>query len=191
MPPRRERQHTEGVEGPAEPAVAQPQEEDTVAQRLERRRAELLQKRQLESIQEIEQELAGGPRASSVAVTGEESPVASFVSHKRAASAELSHSTKRALAPPTYKGTSLRELRDFLLGCEVYFDAIEEQSTRRRIAVAASYIREEALRQWSRIGQKPTTWPAFEATLRDMIQDPANRMSVATLKLKEAKQGGD
>jgi hypothetical protein len=24
MPPRRERQHTEGVEGPAEPAVAQP-----------------------------------------------------------------------------------------------------------------------------------------------------------------------
>jgi hypothetical protein len=169
MPPRRERQHTEGVDGPAEPAVAQPQEEDTVAQRLERRRAELLQKRQLESIQEIEQELAGGSRASSVAVTGEESPVASFISHKRAASAELSHSTKRALAPPTYKGTSLRELRDFLLGCEGYFDAIEEQSTRRRIAVAVSYIREEALRQWSRIGQKPTTWPAFEATLRDII----------------------
>jgi hypothetical protein len=61
--------------------VAQPQEEDTVAQRLERRRAELLQKRQLESIQEIEQELAGGPRALSVAVTGEDS-AASLVSHK-------------------------------------------------------------------------------------------------------------
>jgi hypothetical protein len=41
IPPRRERQHTEGIDGPAEPAVAQPQEEDTVAQRLERRRAEL------------------------------------------------------------------------------------------------------------------------------------------------------
>jgi hypothetical protein len=50
MPPRRERQHTKGVEGSAEPAVAQPQEKDTIAQRLERRRAELLQKRQLESI---------------------------------------------------------------------------------------------------------------------------------------------
>jgi hypothetical protein len=103
-----------------------------------------------------------------VAVTGEESST-SLASHKRAASTELSHAAKRALAPPIYKGTSLRELRDFLLGCEVYFDAIEEQSTRRRIAVAVSYIREEALRQWSRIGQKPTTWPTFKATLRDMI----------------------
>jgi hypothetical protein len=37
MPPRRERQPTEGVKGPAEPVMAQPQEEDTVAQRLERR----------------------------------------------------------------------------------------------------------------------------------------------------------
>jgi hypothetical protein len=189
MPPRRERQHTEGVEGPAEPTVAQPQEEVTVAQRLERRRAELLQKRQLESIQEIEQELAGGPRASSVAVTGEESSDVSLVSRKRAASTELSYSAKRALAPPIYKGLSLRELRDFLLGCDVYFNAIEEHVIRRRIAVAASYIRDDALRQWSRLMVKPTTWPAFELALRDMIQDPANRMSSATLKLKEAKQG--
>jgi hypothetical protein len=80
-----------------------------------------------------------------VAVTGEES-AASLVSHKRAASTELSHSTKRALAPPIHKGTSLRELHDFVLGCEVYFNAIKEQLTRRQIAVAVSYIREEALR---------------------------------------------
>jgi hypothetical protein len=80
-----------------------------------------------------------------VAVTGEDS-AASLVSHKRAASAELSHSTKRALAPPIYKGMSLRELRDFLLSCEVYFDAIEEQLTRRRITVAVLYIRDKALR---------------------------------------------
>jgi hypothetical protein len=52
MPPCRERQHTEGVEGPAEPAVAQPQEEDTVAQRLECRRAELLKDGQLDHLQE-------------------------------------------------------------------------------------------------------------------------------------------
>jgi hypothetical protein len=189
MPPRRERQKTEGLEPSAEPAVVQPQEEDTVAQRLERRRAELLQKRQLESIQEIEQELAGGPRASSVAVTGEESSVASFVSHKRAASADLPHSVKRALAPPVYEGVNLRQLRDFLLGCEVYFDAIEEHNDRRRIALAASYLRKDALRQWSRTLPRPITWPAFEMTLRDMIQDPANRMSVATLKIKESRQG--
>jgi hypothetical protein len=130
MPPGRERQHTEGVERLAEPAVAQPQEEDTVAQRLERRRAELLQKRQLESIQEIEQELADGPCALSVAVIDEES-VASFISHKRAASAELSYSTKRALAPSIYKGTSLRELRNFLLSYEVYFNAIKKHLIHR------------------------------------------------------------
>jgi hypothetical protein len=79
-----------------------------------------------------------------VAVTGENS-AASLVSHKRAASAELSHSTKRALAPPTYKGTSLRELRDFLLSYEVYFNVIKKQSIRRQITVAMSYIYKEAL----------------------------------------------
>jgi hypothetical protein len=67
----------------------------------------------------------------SITVTGEESSVASFISYKRAASTELSHSTKRALAPPIYKGMSLRELRDFVLSYEVYFNAIEEQLTRR------------------------------------------------------------
>jgi hypothetical protein len=46
-----------------------------------------------------------------------------------------------------YEGTSLRELRDFLLGCEVYFEVIEEYESRRRIAIVASYLRKEALRQ--------------------------------------------
>jgi hypothetical protein len=36
---------------------------------------------------------------------------------------------------------------------------------------------------------KPTTWTAFERALRDMIQDPANCMSVATLRIKQARQG--
>jgi hypothetical protein len=62
---------------------------------------------------------------SSVAVTGEDS-AASLVSYKQAVSAELSHNTKRALAPPIYKGTSLRELHDFLLSYKVYFNAIKK-----------------------------------------------------------------
>jgi ubiquinone biosynthesis protein COQ9 len=80
-----------------------------------------------------------------VIITGEDS-AASLVSYKQAAYAELSHSTKRALAPSIYKGTSLRELRDFLLSYEVYFNAIKEQLTRRRIIVTALYIRDKALR---------------------------------------------
>ena len=61
---------------------------------------------------------------------------------------------------PIYKNTNLRELRDFLLSCDIHFNTIDEPSTGRRIAVAASYLRE----------------------------DPANRMNVATLRLKEARQ---
>jgi hypothetical protein len=129
--------------------------------------------------------LSRGARASSIA-TGEESPL---VGYKRAASTDLSHSAKRALAPPVYEGTNLRELRDFLLGCKVYFDVVEEHKDRRRIVIAASYLRRDALRQWSRTMPKPTTWTAFERALRDMIQDPANRMSVATLRIKQARQG--
>jgi hypothetical protein len=93
---------------------------------------------------------------SSVAVTDEDSAT-SLASHKRAAFIEFSHSAKRALAPSIYKGTSLRELRDFLLGYNVYFDAIKEHAVRRRIAVAASYIQDDALCQWSRLLNKPIT----------------------------------
>jgi hypothetical protein len=68
-----------------------------------------------------------------VTIIGEESSNVSLISRKRAASTELSYSVKRALAPPIYKGLSLRELRDFLLGCDVYFNAIKEHVVRRRI----------------------------------------------------------
>jgi hypothetical protein len=98
---------------------------------------------QLKNIQEIEQELSRGVRASSIA-TGEESPL---VSYKRAASTNLPYSAKRALAPSVYEGTNLRELRDFLLGCEIYFDAVEEHKDRRRIVIATSYLRRNTLRQ--------------------------------------------
>jgi hypothetical protein len=64
-------------------------------------------------------------------ITDKESSVMLFISHKRAVSTKLSHSTKRALAPSTYKGTSLRELHDFLLSYKVYFNVIKEQLTRR------------------------------------------------------------
>jgi hypothetical protein len=198
MPPRPQRTRNEGISDAqgAENALppeenypgsrgTQEQEEETTAQRLERRRAELLEKRRLKQIQEIEEELAGGSRASSMALTGIESTP---VSQKRPASTDLSYSAsvKRALAPSVFKGKSLRELRDFVLGCGVYFDAHEEYEERRRIKIAASYLREEALYQWSRLKEKPTTWVNFKQVLRNMIQDPANRMSTATLKRKRA-----
>jgi hypothetical protein len=53
------------------------------------------------------------------------------MSRKRAASTELSYSVKRVLAPPIYKGLSLRELRDFLLDYNVYFNMIKKHAVRR------------------------------------------------------------
>jgi hypothetical protein len=106
----------------------------------------LLKKRRLKQIQEIKEELEGGSRASSMALTGIE---LTSVSQKRPAFTDLSYSVnvKRALAPSMFKGKSLRELRDFVLSCGVYFDAHEEYEERRRIKIAASYLREEALYQ--------------------------------------------
>ena len=82
----------------------------------------MTEKRALESIEEIEQELAGGLYTSSMTLMD----VKSSVSHKHHASVELSHSIKCALISLIYKGTSLHKLQDFMLDYEVYFNAVEE-----------------------------------------------------------------
>jgi hypothetical protein len=80
-----------------------------------------------------------------VAVIDKKSSNISLISYKRAAFTKLSYSIKRVLASLIYKGLSLRELRDFLLNCDIYFNAIKEHVIRRRIAVTALYIRDDAL----------------------------------------------
>jgi hypothetical protein len=67
----------------------------------------------------------------SVAVTDKESSNVLLISRKRAASTELSYNVKRALASLIYKGLSLRELRDFLLSYNIYFNAIKEHIIHR------------------------------------------------------------
>jgi hypothetical protein len=98
---------------------------------------------------------------------------------------------KSAMTPPVFRGASLRELRDFQQGCEVFFDAIDEVDARRRIALAASYLRDLALRGWSRRVTTPTTWETFIRFLRNTIADPMNRMGTASLRLKKAEQKKD
>ena len=114
------------------------EEAETVEQRHARLRAAVLERRQLREIKEMEQELAGGSPATS-GVLGSSST-------KRPASQDISMRHRRAFPPPLFKGTSFKELRDFLLGCEVFFSAVGEHDEIERIAIAASYLREEALR---------------------------------------------
>jgi hypothetical protein len=82
---------------------------------------------------------------SNRALIGEELPTI-IISYKRSVSIKLRNSLKRVYISSVYKDTSLRELRDFLLGYKVYFEAIEEYKPRRRIAIAALYLRKKALR---------------------------------------------
>jgi hypothetical protein len=63
-------------------------------------------------------------RASNIVLTSEEEALS--VSYKQPASINLSYSVKQALTLLIYKGTSLRELRDFLLSCKVYFNAVKK-----------------------------------------------------------------
>jgi hypothetical protein len=74
-----------------------------------------------------------------VAVISEES-ASLYVSYKRVALTEYSYSAKHALTPLIYKGTSLCELRDFLLDYNVYFNVIKEYIVYRRIVIATLYI---------------------------------------------------
>ena len=108
---------------------------------IEQRYARLLlairHRQQVEEIEEIELILSG---------RGTPASRRSEISYKRLASTELSNRSKRAIPPLIYKGANLRELRDFLLGYDIFFDAIEEQDNRYRITTAASYLRDEALR---------------------------------------------
>jgi hypothetical protein len=158
--------------------------EESTLRLLEQRRTEVLERRAKEQLTELERELAGGERASSTALAGEEQ--AELPS--RSASESGSSQRARALAPPVYTAASLGELRKHIQGAVVYFDAIGEQNVSRRIAVAASYCRDEALSQWTRLIEKPQSWTAYEKVLRDMIQDPANRMGSALLSLKRVQQ---
>src|ERR1700742_851907 len=99
---------------------------ETIAERHQRLRAAIQERRQLQEIDEMERELAGSSPASSV--LGGPSSLG-----KRPASQDLTTRHRRAFPPPPYRGASVKDLRDFLLGCNVYFGAVEEYDERRRV----------------------------------------------------------
>jgi hypothetical protein len=98
-------------------------EEETL-RLLERRRAEVQEQRVKQQLAELERKLAGGERASSTALAGEEQ--AKLPSRSALESFSGSSQRARALAPPVYTTASLRELRKYIQGAVVYFDTIGE-----------------------------------------------------------------
>ena len=160
------------------PPETTPESTESIDERYERLQIAVRSQRRLAEIEEMEQEIRTGvspargrSRASSPARIG-----------------VVGTAARKAMAPPIFRGSNLRELRDFQQGCEVFFDAIDEQNERRRIATAASYLRDLPLQEWSRRTSTPTTWETFIRFLRDTIADPVNRMGTASLRLKKAEQ---
>jgi hypothetical protein len=154
-------------------------DEQEVAARHAELQAAVARKRMREEIEEMEMELAGAGRRR--VPSGSPAP-------SRSSGGDILVRA-RALAPPVFTGKTLGELRRYLQGCSVYFDAIAEHDEARRVATAASYLRDEALSQWMRLaGDKPASWLEYERTLRDMVQDPMSRMGDALLAVKQAQQ---
>lgn len=122
---------------------------ESIDERYERLQSLVRRQRQQREIEEMELELQTGvsPAISRGGVGNSPAP---YLGAGIAA--------RRALAPPMFKGTSLKELREFQQGCEVYFDAVDEPGERRRIATAASCLRDLALQEWSRRITTLLTW---------------------------------
>jgi len=169
MPPRRV---------PADASIDTPESTESIDERYERLQLQVRARRKIVEIQEMEEELRSGSPARRTSSAGT-SPAFTM---------GVSNTARRAQAPPVFKGTSLKELRDFQQGCEVFFDAVDEHEIRRRIATAASYLRDLPLQEWSRRTTTPVTWEAFVRFLRNTIADPANRMATASLRLRKAEQ---
>ena len=141
-------------------------------------RAAVAKKRRLAEIQDMQEELAGRGRNVRTPTSSRNT---SFVSEPPI--------KVRAMPPPIFTARDLGELRKHLQGAIVYFDAVGEHDERRRVATAASYCREDALAQWTRLLEKPQNWAEYEKALRNMIEDPTNRLGSALLAIKKATQG--
>jgi hypothetical protein len=174
MPPKR----VDRTTGSTDASIEVPESTETIKERHARLTIEVRAQRRLAEIEEMERELREGS-----------SPARGRASVGTSPASEIGAGVaRRAMAPPVFRGASLRELRDFQQGCEVFFDAIDEVDARRRIALAASYLRDLALREWSRRTSTPSTWEAFIRFLRNTIADSANRMGTASLRIKKAEQ---
>ena len=128
-------------------------DEQEVATRHAQLLAAVARKRMRDEIEEMEAELAGRRRITY------DSPTPS-----RSSGSDIPVRA-RALAPPIFTGKTLGELRRHIQGAIVYFDAIDEQNEARRVATSASYLREEALSEWTRLGsKKPNQRRSLEVT---------------------------
>jgi hypothetical protein len=189
----------ERAERPAGEVHASPMREEsdntvqeTPAARHARLKALIIEKRQQEEIEAMEEELAGEKPAFFVDLTGE-TPARG---HKRAApsTAETQpfrSAFNRPKTPPCFKGKDIAELDKFDIAFKAHFEAGGPYTAPEQIKLAATFLDGNPQKSWFR-RPKPEapemTWDEFIVYLKSLIADPANALAYASLRLKEAKQ---
>ncbi|KAK5948184.1 hypothetical protein OHC33_010837, partial [Knufia fluminis] len=107
--------------------------EEEIAAKYAQLQVAIAKKRMRDEIKEIEAELTGRRRAPSASPTPSQSSSSDIPVRAR------------ALAPPVFTGKTLGELQRYTQGYSVYFNAVGEYKESRRVIIAASYLRDNAL----------------------------------------------
>jgi rubrerythrin len=188
MPPKRVTRATEEPEGSGIGTLSGVQEsveiteglsDEAIEQELAVLRAQVAREDKLAELQTLRKRLAG------------EKSTSGSDSHKRSVSSlsERPRKRLRAKTPPTFTGKNLRELHEYDAAWKIFLEASDEESEPEQIRLAATFLREIAQGAWSRSVARPATWEGYIKFLRSTVADPANRMAIASLRLKELKQG--
>jgi len=157
-------------------------------ERLAQLEREVTARRMTQRIQDLEQELAGGPVVEDI-IGG-----ISHTKRKRDDDHEDENPYKymKFSDAPTFGGKNQKELREFTQAFTDLFAWMEhgkEADESRRIKAAAVQLRGRAREAWQRKEANPKTWKEFITFCSNIIADPVVRRANASFELKNIKQG--
>lgn len=100
----------------------------------------------------------------------------------------------RGRPPPEYRGTSIREHKEFVRACELLFRRTPAAfvTDSSKIIKALPYLEGEPADEWEReeqrVGVDYHTWETFKQYLLDAVSDPTNRLFTQAQRHADCKQ---
>jgi hypothetical protein len=164
--------------------------EESPADRFERLKALIFQRRQQQAIEDMERELAGEEPAFRATIPD----FTLAQGQKRPASPSMEDAPRRRPSncpktPPTFSGKDIAELDTFDVAFRAYFEATGLKKTPEQIQLAATYLTDNPQKAWAR--KRPDlssmTWDKFIVYLKSLLADPANAMANASKRLKDIR----
>jgi hypothetical protein len=145
--------------------------DEAIEQELAALRAQVAKKDKVAELHVLRKRLAG------------ETSTSSSDSHRRNVSSLSERPRKRLKAT----GKSLRELHEYDAAWKIFLEASDEKSEPEQILLVATFLRDIAQGAWSRNIARSITSEGYIKFLRSTIAGLANRMAIASLRLKELK----